>query len=150
MFSKETEYALRSLVYIQLQNGNNRKPGIDEIANEIEAPKFYTAKILQRLVKFRVIQSIKGKGGGFYFENNRSEYPIKELMSITEGNKTLQGCGFGLKRCDENNPCPMHEHYAPIREAINQLVSTETIQSLAKKYILKINRINAETLVKNY
>jgi Rrf2 family protein len=140
MFSKETEYALRSLVYIQLQNDRNRRPGIDEIAEEIEAPKFYTAKILQRMVKHGVIQSIKGRGGGFYFEKDKAEVPIKELISLTEGNKTISGCGFGLKHCDNNNPCPLHEHYAPIREAINKLVSTETIQSLAKKYILKINR----------
>lgn len=146
MFNKETEYALRSLVYIQLQNNNGKRPGIEEIAEEIEAPKFYTAKILQRLVKHGIIQSAKGKGGGFYFEKDGHEVHIKELMNLTEGNKTMDGCGFGLKRCDVDNPCPLHEHYAPIREAINRLVSTETIQSLAKKYILKINRIHSETL----
>jgi Rrf2 family protein len=144
MFSKETEYALRSLVYIQLQNDHNRRPGIEEIAEEIEAPKFYTAKILQRLVKYGVIHSIKGKGGGFYFEKNKTEIPLKELIRLTEGTRTLSGCGFGLKHCDAENPCPLHEHYAPIREAINKLVSTETIQSLAKKYILKIDRTHSE------
>ena len=144
MFSKETEYALRSLVYIQLQNNNERRPGIEEIAEEIEAPRFYTAKILQRLVKYGVVRSIKGKGGGFYFEKDKPEFPLKGLINLTEGDKTLHGCGFGLKNCDENNPCPLHEHYAPIREAINKLVSTETIQSLAKKYILKNDRVNSE------
>jgi len=65
MFKKETEYALRGLVYIQLQNLNNRKPGVSEIAKEIDAPHFYTAKILQRLVKIGFVSSLKGKNGGF-------------------------------------------------------------------------------------
>ncbi len=47
MFNKETEYALRGLVYIQLQNSEGKRPGIAEIAVQIDAPHFYTAKILQ-------------------------------------------------------------------------------------------------------
>ena len=45
MFNKETEYALRGLVYIQSQNNYGRRPGIAEIAREIEDTPFYTAKI---------------------------------------------------------------------------------------------------------
>ncbi len=133
MFNKETEYALRGLVYIQLQNSNGRRPGIAEIAKEIEAPHFFTAKILQRMVKQGFVQSLKGKGGGFYFDKDKEEIPIQELINATEGTKILTDCGFGLKHCDENNPCPLHNQYAPIRAAINTLVSTETIQSLARK-----------------
>ena len=45
MFNKETEYALRGLVYINLQNLKGRRPGTSEVAKEIEAPPFFTAKI---------------------------------------------------------------------------------------------------------
>jgi Rrf2 family protein len=134
MFNKETEYALRGLVYIQNRNLKGHRPGIAEIAKEIEAPVFYTAKILQRLVRNGFVESLKGKGGGFYFDNNKPELTLKELISSTEGNKTFDGCGFGLKHCSSESPCPLHNQYAPIREAINKLVSTETIQSLARKY----------------
>jgi Rrf2 family protein len=133
MFNKETEYALRGLVYIQTQNFKRNRPGIDEISREIEAPRFYTAKILQRLVRLGFLSSIKGKGGGFFFEPERPELTLKELIISTEGDRTISGCGFGLKHCDGENPCPMHEQYAEIRNAIEKLVSTETIQSLAKK-----------------
>jgi Rrf2 family protein len=133
MFNKETEYALRSMVYIQVQNLKERRPGIAEISSEIEAPHFFTAKILQRLVKLGFVISLKGKGGGFYFDPDKRELPLKEIIMVTEGNKTFSGCGFGLKHCDETHPCPLHEQYAPIREAINNLISVETVQSLAQK-----------------
>jgi Rrf2 family protein len=137
MFNKETEYALRGLVYIQIQNLNGRRPGIAEIAREIEAPPFYTAKILHRMVKSGFVASLKGKGGGFYFEKEKPDLPIRELIIAIEGNKSFSGCGFGLKQCNDENPCPIHEQYAPIRNAILTLVSTETVQSLAKNYALK-------------
>jgi Rrf2 family protein len=135
VFNKETEYALRGMVYIQVQNLMNRRPGIAEIASEIEAPHFFTAKILQRLVKMGFLNSLKGKGGGFYFDKENTDVPLKQIIQATEGNKTFSGCGFGMKNCSETNPCPLHERYAPIRGAIDKLISEETIQSLAKKSI---------------
>lgn len=136
MFNKETEYALRSLVYIQQQNDRNRRPGIMEIAREIEAPRPFTAKVLQRLVRLGFIISVKGIGGGFYFDPEKPELALKELILATEGGHIFNGCGFGLKYCSSDKPCPLHEQYAPIRDAINKLVSEETIQSLVRKAAL--------------
>lgn len=137
MFNKETEYALRGLVYIKLQNLRGRRPGTSEVAKEIEAPPFYTAKILQRLVRIGFLNSLKGKGGGFFFDPEQPDLPLIKLISATEGDRSFSGCGFGLKHCDENNPCPLHEKYAPIRDSINKLVSEETVQSLAEKVYKK-------------
>jgi Rrf2 family protein len=134
MFNKETEYALRGLVYIQIQNLTGRMPGVAEIAKEIDAPPFFTAKILQRMVRQGFVKSLKGKGGGFYFDINKPDLPIKDFIVATEGGTLFSGCGFGLRNCDITNPCPLHEKYAPIRDSINTLVSTETIQSLATKF----------------
>lgn len=131
MFNKETEYALRALVYIQAENNQGRRAGIARIAREIDAPPFFTAKILQRLVRQGFVGSVKGRGGGFFFDAQRSPVPIKDVIVAVEGGDILTGCAFGLKFCDESNPCPLHTRYAPIREAMNRLVSDETVQSLA-------------------
>jgi Rrf2 family protein len=137
MFNKETEYALRGLVYIKLQNLKDRRPGTMEIAREIEAPQFYTAKILQRLVRAGFLESSKGKGGGFYFDPGKPDLQLVRLIFATEGDRSYSGCGFGLKQCDENNPCPLHDKYASIRDSINKLLSEETVQSLAEKVYKK-------------
>jgi len=133
MFNKETEYALRALVYIQIENTKGRMTGIAEIASEIEAPQFFTAKILQRLAKHGFVMSRKGRGGGFCFDPKKPAIPIRDVIIAVEGDEIFEGCGFGLKFCDENSPCPLHKRYAPIRNRINRLTSRETIQSLARK-----------------
>ena len=137
MFNKETEYALRGLVYIKLQNLKKRRPGTIEIAKEIEAPRYFTAKILQRLVRFGFLESLKGKGGGFFFDENKPDLPLIKLISATGADKSFSGCAFGLRHCDDNNPCPLHEKYAPIRESVNKLISEESIRSLAEKVYKK-------------
>ena len=85
------------------------------------------------MVHYGFIVSQKGKGGGFYFKPERAELSLKDLITATEGNKTFTGCGFGLKECKEINPCPIHEQYTKVREAMNRLVTGESIQSLAVK-----------------
>jgi Rrf2 family protein len=142
MFNKETEYALRGLVYIKLQNLKDRRPGTSEVAKEIEAPPFYTAKILQRLVRSGFLKSIKGKGGGFYFEPGKPDLPLMKLISATEGDRSFSGCGLGLKECNSDNPCPLHEKYIYVRESINRLVSEETVESLAMKVFRKEINLN--------
>ena len=134
MFNKETEYALRGLVYIQVQQAKGLKPGIVEIAKEIDAPLFYTGKIMQRLVKMGFLMSTKGKGGGFYFDLSKPDLPLKTVIHAIEGAKSYSGCGFGLKSCDDDQHCSLHEQYAPIRESINRLVSQNSVQSLARDY----------------
>ena len=78
--------------------------------------------------------SMKGINGGFFFNQAKENLPLKKVIVSIEGDSLFSGCGFGLKHCDENNPCPLHFSYAPIRDAINNLVLDETIQGLAKKY----------------
>jgi Rrf2 family protein len=137
MFNKETEYAIRGLVYIKLQNMKERRPGTSEIGKKIDAPPFFIAKILQRLVRSGFLRSLKGKGGGFFFEPDKPDLPIIKLISAIEGDRSFSGCSFGLKQCDSDNPCPFHEKYVPIRESINQLITEETVQSLAEKVFKK-------------
>lgn len=133
MFKKETEYALRGLVYIQHQNLKGKRPGITEIASKIGTPHSFTAKIFQRLVRYGFVESMKGKNGGFFFNSKKPELTIKSVIFTIEGDRTFSGCGMGLKKCDEDCPCPLHESYSPIREATEKLVSEKTIQGLANK-----------------
>ena len=71
MLSKSTEYAIRALVFVQLRNWDEKRPSVREIAKEIEAPESYTAKILQTLTKNKLMDSLKGRGGGFFFNDNK-------------------------------------------------------------------------------
>ena len=133
MLGKTTEYAIRSLVYIFIQNQEGKRPGFKEISKKIDSPEQFTAKILQNLARAELISSMKGRGGGFFFDKPATPLTIFEVIRVIEGEKFFFKCGFGLKRCDGENPCPLHDDYLPVREGFFQLVKKETIQSLANK-----------------
>jgi len=133
MLSKSTEYAIRALIFIQLQNWREKRPGVVEIATEIEAPTAFSAKILHTLTTHRLLNSMKGRGGGFFFTNNNSELTIYEVIMIMEGDMLFTDCGIGLKNCSDKNPCPLHEQYYQIRDQLLIMAKSNTISLMAEK-----------------
>ncbi len=133
MLSKSSEYAIRALVFIQIQNWEEKRPGVIEIARETGTPAAFSAKILHTLTTHRLLDSMKGRGGGFFFPNGQSDLSLYQVIQVMEGDELFRSCGIGLKSCSDENPCPLHDQYTPIRESLIQLVNSETISSLAEK-----------------
>lgn len=144
MLAKGTENAIRALVYIHLRNLKSLRPGVTEIAREVDAPEAYLGKILQTLTKHKLLNSQKGRGGGFFFDDYQSNLRILDVIVVMEGDSYFHKCGIGLKDCNDKNPCPLHYEYINVRDKFHEIVRNETIKSLAEK-ILKgkavINRI---------
>jgi len=133
MLGKTTEYAFRALVYIYIQNMKGLRPGFKEIAGMIDSPEQFTAKVLQNLVRAKLISSMKGRGGGFFFNDPTIPISLFKIIETMEGEAYFSKCGFGLSSCDADNPCPLHDSYAPVRDAYFEMVNELTIQSLANK-----------------
>ena len=133
MLTKSTEYAIRAMVYVQLKNGEGKRPGVVEIAREIEAPEAFSAKILQTLTRHQLLDSAKGRGGGFFFNDEQTELSLYKIIHVMEGDGCFHRCGFGLKSCNNENPCPLHEQYKVVRDSFYDIVRKESIQSLSEK-----------------
>lgn len=133
MLGKTSEYAIRALVYIYLQNKEGKRPGFKEISLEIDSPEQFTAKVLRTLTREGIISSMKGRGGGFFFDKPETPLPLYEVVRLLEGKKLFTKCGFGLKFCDSENPCPLHDEYSKVRDTFFNMVSEKTVQTLAKK-----------------
>ena len=135
MWSKTTEYAIRALVQVATSNMGGRRPGFREIAESIDAPVQFTAKILQALSKAELVNSVRGRGGGFFFDPAKPELRLSEVILALEGDKYFTGCVVGLLKCDKDHPCPLHSEFTRIRTDLVKLAEKETIQGLAKKTI---------------
>ncbi|MBE0640935.1 MAG: Rrf2 family transcriptional regulator [Bacteroidales bacterium] len=133
MLTRTTEYALRALIFIQSRNQRGERPRLPEIAEGSNAPAHYIGKILQSLVRHRLVSSAKGPGGGFFFPENTSPLSLYDVIRHLEGEAFFTKCGFGLQHCSADNPCPAHEEYREIRDMYRERVSRMTIQDLAEK-----------------
>ena len=133
MFSKTCEYGIRALSIIAKHSNDGKKINIKELCKESNTPESFTAKILQILVKRRIIKSQKGRQGGFYIDRNMDDISLKEVIIAFDGDELFVGCGLGLEKCDSKNPCPLHFEFEKIRNSIIEMSKRESIASLAEK-----------------
>lgn len=131
MFSKACEYGIRATLYVASKASNNERVGLKDIAREIESPPAFTAKILQLLARNGVVQSLKGPTGGFYMDAKTLEsVRLIEVVSAIDGDKVFSGCGLGLKSCNANFPCPIHDQFAEVRDGLAKMLRETLITDL--------------------
>lgn len=133
LFSNTCKYGLRAVLFIAGKSAQKQKVGLKAIAQEIESPEAFTAKVLQLLVRKKVIQSVKGPHGGFYIHKIDNPIYLTRIVKAIDGNNYLKGCGLGLKTCSEAFPCPIHNEYKVIRAQIEWLLNETSIQELANE-----------------
>lgn len=117
MFSKSCEYAIRATIFIATHCFKEGKVGLKEIANEIDSPTAFTAKILQALVKNNIIKSSKGVGGGFMIlKDDLKNINLSDIVMAIDGDSVFLRCGLGLSNCSEDHPCPVHEKFKFVKK----------------------------------
>lgn len=127
LFSKTCEYAIRAVFFIASKTAGGERVGVKEIAEGIDSPEHFLAKILQDLSRRKLINSAKGPTGGFYLDEQSLKRPLSEIVEAIDGNSLFTGCALGLKQCSEINPCPLHNQFKDIRQQISAMMFGVTI-----------------------
>lgn len=133
VFSKSFGYALRGVLYVSLMSENRPKVQLNEIAEELSVPRHFLGKIMKKLVKEGVLGSQKGPHGGFYINEKSTETTLLRLMEITGETEEFTTCVLRLRKCNEENHCPMHRQIESLRRQWQYLLASTTIGDLLKK-----------------
>ncbi len=133
MLSKTCEYGVKATIYIALQSMSGKRTSLKYITKEIDSPEAFTAKILQKLAKANIVESIKGLNGGFEIsEEKRKNTKLSEIVFALDGDELAHRCFLGLPQCSHENPCSVHYKYKPVRESLLLLIHNTTIEEMAR------------------
>ena len=128
MISRTSKYALEILGYIACHPGEWVQGA--QIARATAIPPNYLSKILNQLRKRDFVVSRKGWGGGFQLKKRAANVPLLGVLEVFDGKRADGECVFGLRKCDQQNPCPLHEHWSVIREKYKEMMSSLTVANL--------------------
>lgn len=132
MFSKSCNYAIKACIFIARHSLEEKKVGFVDIAKEIDSPQAFTAKILQIIVRAGIVDSVKGVNGGFYIPKKRiPKTYLVQIVDAIDGDAVFHGCGLGLAQCSEDHPCPVHDKFKGIRDALAYMLETTNLEELA-------------------
>ena len=133
MLSKKSQYALKALSYL-VEKQNEGPILISEIAEKKKIPLKFLENILLELKKAKILDSKKGKGGGYFFSKNPQDISLARIIRLVNGPIALLPCvslNFYEKctNCTEDH-CSLHDVLIEVRDA--------TLAILEKKSLLEL------------
>lgn len=132
MLSLTCKTAIKAVIYLASKFETGEKAGIKEIAEYINASEHTVGKMLQTLVKEKVINSLKGPTGGFFITAKQINQPIINIVVAIDGVDVFNQCGLGLSKCSATHPCPMHDDYKVIRDQFREMCRLKKVSDLCE------------------
>jgi Rrf2 family protein len=129
IFSRACEYAVRGLVEMA-RHPEKTSWTIPEVAEQSSTPAPFLAKTFQFLVKGGILNSTKGRQGGFSFARPVDEIFLIEIVQIIDGTTLTHDCALGLPNCNDDQPCPFHLHWKRVRVPLIEALSQESLAQL--------------------
>jgi Rrf2 family protein len=128
--SRTSQYALRVMGYMAL---DERLLYIaEELSGTLKIPTQYLRRLLTNLSKAGLLNSDKGKGGGFRLAKPANSIYLSDILAATEKKELLNSCIFGLESCIRENPCAMHVQWAEAKGNILGILRTTSLADMIK------------------
>lgn len=128
LVTRETDYAVRCVLF--LAHEKDQVASVGEIADQMHIPKSFLAKILQRLVREGIVESIRGVNGGFRLLRDPAHITLLEVLTAIQGVAPVNACAIDKRRCNLSSRCGVHPIWIEIRRDIERRLASQTISGL--------------------
>lgn len=133
MLSKRSQYALKALGYLAYKYDQGPVL-IAEIALKKKIPLKFLEGILLELKLAGILDSKKGKGGGYYLAKHPAEVKVATIIRMVNGPIAMLPCVslYFYKRCENCNEkrCALHDMMIEVRDATLNIVEKRTLIDL--------------------
>ena len=131
MLSKKSQYAFKALEYLTAKY----KEGpvlISEIAKKKKIPLKFLENILLELKKAEILDSKKGKGGGYFLKKSPEKVKVATIIRLVNGPISMLPCVSlyfyeRCKNCDEKQ-CGLHDMMVEVRDETLKIVENRTLR----------------------
>lgn len=134
MISNKCKYAIKALTYIARNSDSNKSVMTADIAREQNIPRKFLEIILRDLRNNRILESRRGKDGGFRLLRPAEEISLTEIMRIIDGPIAMLPCVSlnYYRSCDEceEEVCEIKGVFEQVRDRTLEVLNGKTIKSL--------------------
>jgi Rrf2 family iron-sulfur cluster assembly transcriptional regulator len=139
--SREADYAVRIMVHMASSTRDRHQA--KTLAREQHIPESFLSKILQMLIKQRVVRSFRGVGGGYQLAVDPARLSLYRLVEMVEGPVGLNACVMSGIACDLVAECAPHDIWVVAQAQLRKTLEAVTIADLAQSASQKRSRITS-------
>lgn len=131
--STKGRYAIRVLIDMA-KNGETDFHPLHELATHQGLSEKYLEAILGTLVKHKILEGARGKGGGYKLAKPAAELTVWEILNVIETSMGPVECVTESKNgCDRADICPTLPMWKTLAGIIHDYFSGITIEQLVKR-----------------
>ncbi|WP_347923057.1 Rrf2 family transcriptional regulator [Pontimicrobium sp. SW4] len=131
MFSNSSKYAIKAVLFLSVNSSEDNRIRVKDMAEPINVPQAYLAKLLQELSREDIISSKKGSKGGFFLSEENANHTLMDIVNVIDGDDKFNSCLLSLEKCNSNKPCPLHDIASPSRSKFIQSLNQNTIKNFS-------------------
>ena len=141
MLSSKSKYGLKALLVLAEKAGAGPVL-ISELAEREAIPKKFLEAILLELKRHGVVQSRKGKGGGYFLRREPSEVTFGEVIRVLDGPLAAVPCVSQMAymtctECVDEATCGVRLAMKEVRDATAQILDNTTLADVNRKLARK-------------
>jgi len=128
LITRDTDYALRALMFIA--KTKESVVSVSDLVKKLRIPRPFLRKLLQILNTKGLLNSHKGKSGGFMLAVIPRKISLLDLMEIFQGKMKLSEHTFKGKRCPYIKTCRLKKKLDDIERRVIADLKSINIASL--------------------
>ncbi len=130
--TREADYGIRSVLYLSRQPFK-KVSFVNEISEEYKIPRSFLAKILQKLVKAKIVRSYRGVKGGFSLARQAREITVLDVLEAIEGKMALNICVSDKRKCTFSKHCPSHVLWMQVQTRVVDTLKKANFDELSRQ-----------------
>lgn len=131
-YSKATNYALHTMLFLAMA-APKKTIGVQQLAEQQGVSPTYLSKILTKLVKADMIESITGVNGGYRLKLNWEEISFLDIIQAIEGTTSLFDCSL-----DHGPGCPIQRVVLAAEQKMEDHLRNQKMSDLVKGLNIEI------------
>lgn len=145
--SRKGEYALRSLISLGIAVEVNRKlVQVSELADNEQLPVKFLEQIMQALKEAGLVESMRGKFGGYRLAKPARSITIGQVVRLIDGPLAPIGCvsqtAYEKCTCPDESHCGLRMLMLDVRNAIAGILDRYTLADVVEVTLRKLRRDN--------
>lgn len=133
LISTKGRYALRVMIDLA-EHQTDEFVSLRGIAERQEISEKYLESIIRMLVKARVLESLRGKGGGYRLKKAPDEYTVDSILRLTEESLAPVSClEQNADVCPRAGACRTLSLWRGLDQVIHDYLESVTIADLMEQ-----------------
>ena len=130
VITREADYAVRLMVGLA-QRAQGTVVSARALADESGVPYELARTILGNLADAGILESRRGRSGGFLLARPPAEVQLIEVLAVAGETLQLNVCVVDPSNCGRSSECPVHPVWSAASEVLRAFMGEQTLAGLA-------------------